>query len=504
LYVKDVDRNLNRRYRDILSIILNTEEAITGSELAKFCKVSVRTIRQDIKDINILLKGYEVEISSNIKKGYFFDDKSKSIMKESNIIRKVLDYEYIIETPSIPIDRQMYILLKLIVKETMEVEELAEALYVSTATINNDVAAINKWLKKELNLRIVYSLYDGISLNVGEVEKRNIISWVLSRKTNVSTIAKYWNYIFEESDVIERARQLYHIVSANTKKHNYYLSGHSYQLLCYEILVVVKRCQLGFSLKEEDITKECFVTVLPVLMDIRLEVEKLLRVKLSELEWLNIQCYFKSKQFLKPTSITNFENEEAMEIVDEFMQALKHKFQVDISSNTETLLLYVSPMINRLRYKHCIAEKISDGITRTYKRQFEMASELAGIVKRRLKLNVELIELAYITVHLVAICETEERKLKTVIVCDYDEAIISLIKYKLNKLFGERVELLRALDYQEFMFEEEENLKDIDFIVTTSTIADITDIPFVKISPEFEQTDINMLSEYFNNHINKQ
>ncbi|QAA31354.1 transcriptional regulator [Clostridium manihotivorum] len=494
---------MNRRYRDILSIILNTEEAITGSELAKFCKVSVRTIRQDIKDINILLKEYEVEISSNVKKGYFFDDKSKSIMKESNIIRKVLDYQYIIETPSIPIDRQMYILLKLIVKENMEIEEVAEVLYVSSATINNDIAAINKWLKKELNLRISYSLNEGISLNAEEVERRNIISWVLSKKTNVSTIAKYWNYIFEESDVIERARQLYHIVSNNAKKHNYYLSGHSYQLLCYEILVAIKRCENGFSLKEEDITKECLVSVLPVLMDIRVEVEKLLKMKLSELEWLNIQCYFKSKQFLKQTSITNFENEEAMEIVDEFIQVLKHKFKIDISSNKETLLLYVNPMINRLRYKHCIAEQINDGVTKTYKRQFEMAGEIAGIIKRRLKLNVELIELAYITVHLVAICETEESKLKTAIVCDYDEAIISLIKYKLKKLFGERVELLRVFDYQEFMFEEEENLKDIEFIVTTSTIADLTDIPFVKINPEFEQNDINMLSEHFNNHINK-
>jgi lichenan operon transcriptional antiterminator len=53
------------------------------------------------------------------------------------------------------------------------------------------------------------------------------------------------------------------------------------------------------------------------------------------------------------------------------------------------------------------------------------------------------------------------------------------------------------------MFEHEENLKMVEFIISTSTIADITNLPFVRINPEVEQSDIDMISEYLENHNRK-
>ena len=490
--------NLNRRYRDILSIILNTDECIVGSELARLCKVTIRTIRKDIKEINILLKEYDVEIDSNVRKGYFLNKNNKEILKKNNIIRKVLDYEYIIETPSLPLDRQMYILLKLTNKKYITLEELAESLYVSEATINNDIILINKWLKKDLKLGISYSLNEGITLKANEKEKRNIISWVLSIKTNVSTISKYWNCLFEEKDVniADRARDLYHIVSAETKKHNYYLSGHSAQLLCYEILVAVKRCQLSFNLNYSD-NIEC--DLMEVMIDIQKNVEIELGVKLPEIEWLNLQQYFKSKQFLNGTDITKVETDEAACVVDEFLNVLHEKFKIDLRSNSDNkykLLLYVGPMINRLKNRYCIPNGISEKVTQTYKTEFKMANSITHIIKKKLNLNVELIELAYITIHLVSMCGIWRYKLETAIVCDYDESIISFIKDKIESHFGEKIKITKFYDYQEFMYENDENLKKIEFIISTSTIADITNIPFIRINPEIQPNDIDMIAEY--------
>jgi len=495
--------NLNRRYREILSTILNTDECITGNELARLCNISIRTIRQDIKEINVLLKEYNMEIDSSVKKGYFLNKENKEILKKQNIIRKVLDYEYIIETPNLPIDRQMYILLKLTTKKYISIEELAESLYVSLATINNDILYINKWLKKDLKLGISYSLNEGIILKANENEKRNVISWVLSIRTNISTISKYWNYLFEEKDVITKARDLYHIVSAETKKYNYYLSGHSAQLLCYEILVAVKRCQLGFNLNDSDDTKG---NLMPVIIDIREKVEKELEVNLSETEWINLQQYFKSKQFLHGTDIINIETEEATCVVDEFLITLHDKFNINLSSNSDNkykLILFVAPMINRLKNRHCIPNKISEKVTQTYETELKMATEITHIIKKRLNLDLELIELAYITIHLVSMCGMEIYKLNTAIVCDYDESILSFIKDKVRNAFSRKIDIFRIYDYQEFMYEKEENLKKVEFIITTSTIADITNIPFIRINPEIEQNDIDMISEYLDNHKSK-
>ncbi|WP_242851439.1 HTH domain-containing protein [Clostridium sp. DMHC 10] len=200
---------MNRRHRDILNLILNTEDYITGNELAKLCNVTLRTIRRDIKKINETLKEYDSQITSSLKKGYFLNKKSKNVLKESNLIRKVLDYEYIIEVPNSPLDRQIYILLKLTTKKHISLEELEKTLYVSEATVNNDVALMNKWLKSNLRLRIGYSLNKGFTLKANEIEKRNIISWVLAIRLNISSVLKYWNYLFDDKDVISKARAIY-------------------------------------------------------------------------------------------------------------------------------------------------------------------------------------------------------------------------------------------------------------------------------------------------------
>lgn len=494
---------MNRRHRDILNLILNTEEYITGNELSKLCNVTIRTIRRDIKEINDLLKDYDVEIDASTKKGYYINKRNKGILKKNNVIRKIIDYEYIIETPNLPIDRQMYILLKLTIKKYISIEEISEDLYVSTATVNNDIIFINKWLKKNLKLGISYSLNEGVILKANEEEKRNIISWVLAIRINASTTSKYWNYLFEDKDVIIKARDIYHIVSCETKKYNYYLSGHSLQLFCYEILVAVNRQKLGFNLNDSnDIDSE----LMPLMLDIQEKVESELGVNLSEAEWFNLQQYFKSKQFLHGTDIKNVQTEEAICIADEFFRTLNKKFRIDLSVNPDNkykLILYIAPMINRLKYRHCISNKIGEKVIQTYKTEFKMANEITYIIKSKLNLDVELIDLVYITIHLVTMCGIRIYKLNTVIVCDYDESILSFIKNKIKNILGEKIEICRIYHYQEFMYENEEELKNVDLIITTSTIADITNIPFVRINPEIEQSDIEMIAEYLDSYKSK-
>ncbi|MFX3616518.1 MAG: transcription antiterminator [Sporolactobacillus sp.] len=490
---------MNRRHRDIINLILNTEGYLTGNELARLCHVTIRTIRKDIKEINDLLKEYDMEIDSSIKKGYFLNEKNKSILKKNNIIRKVLDYEYIIETPNLPLDRQVYILSKLTTQKCISLEELTKSLYVSEATVNNDCILINKWLKKHLRLGISYSLNEGMMLKANEREKRNIISWILAIKLNVSTVAKYWNYLFDDKDMITEARSLYRVLSVETKKYGYHLSGHSYQLLSYEILVAVKRRQMGFNLiNSENRDSE----LMEVISNISEKVKRKLAIDLPKVEWLDLQQRFKSKQFLYGTDINKIETDEAIRVVDQFFDILRKKYQINLTGipeNKYKLILYSAPMINRSRYRHCIPNQIDEKMVKIYKTEFKMAAEMINIIKKDLNLEIEPINLAYITIHLVAMCGLRRFSLNTIIVCDYDESIISFIQDKIKNIFGEKITIGKFYDYQEFMNENKENLIKVDLIITTSTIADLTDIPFVRINAEFDQNDIDTITTYIDN-----
>lgn len=485
-----------RRHREILSAILNTDGIIRGSELAKLCGVSVRTIRLDIKEINKLLKEYNVEIYSEIKKGYYLDEKNKKNLKENNIIRSVLDYKYILETPIKPFERQMYILSKLTIKDYIYIEELEDRLHVSASTVNKDIISAKKWLKENLSLNISYSLSKGLKLNATEQEKRNIISWILSYKLNNSTLTKQFNYLFEDKDIAYHASELYPIVSAETSKYGYLLSGHSSQLFCIEIIVAVRRVKLGYNIENNN---ERCQYLEPVIIALREKIETFLDVALSEAEWLNLQQFFLSKQFINGTNIKNIETKEAKHIVNEFLLRLRNKYNIDLLINEsaiEKFLLYVAPMLNRIKYNHCIGNKINENIEQIYPFEFKMSYEISEVIKEELNFKVNLIELYYITIYLVSMQSSWREKLNTIIVCDFDEGIISYIKDRLVNYLGYKINLCGCYTYQQFLSKEKNTFKNIEFIVSTSTLSDKTNIPFVQISPIIEEKDITNISVY--------
>lgn len=490
------DLKVVRRYREILNTILNTDGYITGHELAKLCSVSIRTIRLDIKKINELLRAYNIRIDSILKKGYYLTEEGKRKLKENDIIRSVWDHEYIGQMPNTPEERQMYVLLKLTMKEYISVEELIDKLYISTSTINNDINSIKKWLKENLSLSINYSLAKGIRLNCSERDKRNIIGWIIAKKSNASSVMKNCYYLFNHTEITKYTDKLFSIMNTETKKHGYILSGHSSQFLCNQIFVAWQRYELGFNLDEEYKIDD---KQLPIIKSLREEVRTKLNIELPENEWLNFQQYFKSRQFITGTDLMNLKTKEALHIESEFIKSVHRRFKVDLgkhSSIKENLLLYLAPMINRMELKHCIVNSIDENVIKAYPLEYQMAKEMINVVKKELNLNVSLIELAYITMHLVSSREIWSKKFKTIIICDFDESIISFIRNRIFKYLSEKIEFYGFYTYQQFVFGLVEHLEEIDFIVTTATLAGRTNIPFVIISPTMDQKDFVSLYEH--------
>lgn len=485
-----------RRYREILNVILNTDGYVSGNEFAKLCNVSIRTVRLDIKAINNLLEEYNVKIDSNLKKGYYLTEISKKLLKENDIIKSVWDHEYIAQVPNTPMERQMYILLKLTMKEYISIEELVNKLYISTSTVNNDINSTKKWLKENLNLNINYSLTKGIKLNCREIDKRNIIGWIIAKKSNASSVMKNCYYLFNHQEIVNFTDKLFPIINSETKQCGYILSGHSSQFLCNQIFISIERCKLGFSLEENDKIND---ELLPVIIAIKEKIQMELKVTLLESEWINFQQYFKSRQFLEGTNLKYIETKEASHITNEFIKTVYEKFNINLEAYPqikETLLLYVAPMINRLRFKHCIVNSIDENVIKTYLVEYRMSMEMLNVLKKELDLNVRLIELAYICMHLISTKELWNKKLKTIIVCDFDQSIISLIKNKIFTYLSEKISFCGSYTYQEFTFGLVENLEEIDFIITTATLSGRTNIPFAIISPTIEQKDLTNLYEH--------
>ncbi|WP_315108941.1 HTH domain-containing protein [Clostridium intestinale] len=486
-----------RRYREILSTILNANEYITLNKLADLLSVSIRTIQLDIKEINNQLKEYDLKIDSAAKKGYYLTEKSKKILLENDIIRSIWDIEYITETPADPFERQMYILLNLIANENIEMEKLANMVYVSTSTLHNDISKLRNWLKENLKGNFInYSFSKGIKLKCGEKEKRNIISWIIGKKINISTITKYWSYLFKDRNIDKSVFEVTHIIDSEIRKFGYNMSGYSIGLFCVEVLTGVRRFQQGYRIEAENSSNE---ELMPVIIGLKEKIKEHFDVMLTEEECLNIQSNFKSKQFTEETEIKLLKTEESVYIIDEFFSRVDKNLNLDISSCRElkeNLELYIPPMVNRLRFNHCIANPIQDSVTDFYSLEFKIAKEMADIIEEKLGLKVNCIELSYITMNLVATNDLWSKKLNCIIICDFDVSIISFFKHKVLKFVEDRVRLDKCYTYQEFIAKPKEELENIDFIITTSTIADKTDIPFVQIDTNIDYEQVIKIHKY--------
>lgn len=134
---------MNNRTVDIINDIVNQKSGITLTNLAKKYKVTERTIRNDINAINDVLKQNDLS-ALNIKKG---GEISQGTDFETilSIVSRADFYDYKLSKE----ERAMIAATMLITTvEYITLSMIADNLYVSRATIINDLDEIKKMIEE--------------------------------------------------------------------------------------------------------------------------------------------------------------------------------------------------------------------------------------------------------------------------------------------------------------------------------------------------------------------
>jgi lichenan operon transcriptional antiterminator len=155
-------------------------------------------------------------------------------------------------------------------------------------------------------------------------------------------------------------------------------------------------------------------------------------------------------------------------------------------------------MLNRLKYNHSIGNKINENVEHIHPLEYKMALEISDLMVTRMNRKVPDVEIGYIAIHLAAIYKMWNKKLNTVIVCDYDESILSYLKNRIVSQLEEQIKVIALVDFYQVITGKLDELTDVDIIITTSTLAGRTDIPFIQINPIMDQKDIDHLLDAIN------
>lgn len=148
--------------KQILLILLNSDEPITISKISLQLKVSPKTVRNYLDEIEQTLHDLNVKLIKKPNVGIYLDvDKNKksSLKSELNIlVNDIYSSKH----------RQKYILKTLFKNRyTYTIQLFADDLYCSKNTILSDLVFVEKWLKNH-NLHLVRKQNQGLWIEGNE------------------------------------------------------------------------------------------------------------------------------------------------------------------------------------------------------------------------------------------------------------------------------------------------------------------------------------------------
>ena len=450
------------RQKNIFLCLLNSLIGLSGKELAGMFGVSSRTIRSDVKFLNDFLKGYGIRICSSKRQGYFIPSDQKDIAL--SIAQEVFGKEETLaKLPVTPSERFIFILLKLaFAKDNISMEDFAEMLFVSKTAVYLDVKNIISFLEDYVNLQLEISPIKGLRLNGDERAKRFLISNVLKRD----------------------------------KGNEKLMLGRS---LCYifDIFISIKRIEMGFAIEDETPEDED----LTIAKAIKHDIEGYFNVSLDRGELEYIQQSFNTKRVLDITG-EGVLKEDAEDIVDEFINVIKNKFNIDFAGNADfkrNLLLHISPMIERIKADYFEENPLKNQIKTNYPFAFEIATLIVPIIKGELNVIINEAEVSYIAMHVAVALDKIDNKTNIVIICGSGLGTAQFVNNKVESYYGERVNILGYYPVYKLDSILEGEYGQVDLIISTIPLVTKKNIPVVQVNPLITDDDLNRLKYYIGN-----
>lgn len=186
---------LNKRQEQILAVLSEKNQWITGKSLSAMMKVSDRTIRSDIETINREIEASPIE--SNVRFGY-------RIVGEYQGKQAAPGPQAGAAIPQTPGARCIYIIQKLLFDtKELNMVDLQNQIYISDYSIQNDLKRIRKMIEPYGDLKLVKNR-ECLSLQGSEISKRRfyrelLVAEVQENFLNLNRMA----HLYKNFDLIQ-------------------------------------------------------------------------------------------------------------------------------------------------------------------------------------------------------------------------------------------------------------------------------------------------------------
>lgn len=468
---------MKKRTQEILLEIIKNDDT-TISNLAEKFNVSQRTIRNDLNSINdfliinelspiSLINNGRIEKKDDIKVAYeLISDKDLYTYKLSKEERKIMISILLIES-----------------SEYITLSKIADTLYVSRATIINDLNNVKEYLKSG-NLAVLSHANKGLRVEGFESDKRNfLLKAILSDKDYKNLI-----YSVNKENVLMDSEmdKIHKIINEQEHYHETYLTDSSYNKLKNYIMISISRLRRGEMIEHQDIICE---ETHSMAKDILKYISQYCNVMTTADEEAYLSKFLNGLKYLKKEKENSNESMVKIQFITrQFVEGVSHDLKINLNDDYDFYLNLSNHLESIFRAKNYnfpqnefideVVSKNPDIVAATNKN--------IDVIEKYAQRKISDIEIAYITIH---ICAAIERKKKqeiafhVILVCNGGVGTSQLLQAKLKTHYNfQIVDIVSAHDENNIIS------KNADLIISTVPLKN-ADIDHVIVSPLFTDED---------------
>lgn len=488
----------NKRLIKILNLLLKSKKKITGEQIGLSVGVSSRTVRNDIKELNSILKGYDAEIVSEIGQGYSLHINDEAIFSEwLNRLNKKEQgkaFQHII--PSEPKDRVHYIVSKLLLAslnngEKIDFYDIEDELFISTSTLKKDLRSIDKILK-DYDLRVSITKKKGVRIVGEETKIRYCISeYIFNGQGSFGNPEnKFYKEIFSSGEIESMESILMKVIH----EYDMRLTDIAYKNLLVHSLIMLKRFEHEKLVEYEESDIEEFVqtTEFQCAKSIIQNIKETMNLDLGNEVYYLTQHLISSQRFLIADPEEDYEYKEEIQTI---LQKIKQGTNIDLSDDKQLingLAMHLEAALQRLRFDMNIRNEFLDSIKNTYPLAFELAVLAGEVIEQNHQLRAKENELGFLAIHFGAALERKglnkkRKRKKAIIVCIAGMATAMLLKEKIQQNFGHKIEVVKTCPSQNVT---KELIDSVDLVLTTVELPDFHSNKIRKIHLFLKDADL--------------
>ncbi|WP_367370339.1 transcription antiterminator [Latilactobacillus curvatus] len=475
---------MNKREHAIIQYIL-AQQKTHYVDIAAQLQLSERTIATTLDYIEGMVKPFNVKLVRKPNDGIYF---TGDVAALTNHLEKEAN-----DRPQSKEERRHYILAKLLLgSESITIQQLSDALYVSRSTVENDLKKVKQELAQfGLQLAIAHT---GLSLIGSEHQKRQATVELISQYWGKRTEAKELNgQLVRHVQLPDKLNQLFepalikNILTALTElieKSSLSFTDYEFQSLAIHLMMPAPT---GGSNGAQPVVTP-FIAETQLLVQI-LERRFELTIPDFEQEYLNRHLVTVQS---KDTSVQTIQTELRQSVgLPQLLRQQLAQLAVD-EELIQGLAVHLSSALRRLAMGLSINNPYTDEIRQNFPQAFDQAVLLKPVLENQYQIQMNEDELAFISLHFEAFFErhSEDARLSVVVVCSSGIGTSQLLGQRLAKTFAQELRITRIIALGELLATP---IKE-SLVISTIAIKGLS-VPVIEVSPLLNRHDIGIIRQ---------